>query len=267
MLRPSSIESAAEVANPTGSAGVVVPGLVQEQEQEPQEAGAQECCQKIRSLAASCKQLKKKGKACPTSDIAASACETGKLRISKRLRRTRAGHAPSARTSATAASACEPRKLMLYWSWVITDFFVVFRGDGFWFVGRKKKGLQPTGALAHTAKASGCGSVHELLGKGSEVVAELQKSSQKARSASLKVRDAQKAQFFSDADLTFLLLFCNSATTSLPFLSNSYTNPHPEAFAVWASALMGCKPFFFLPTNQNPSPLTTTKKSVITHDQ
>ncbi|KAL5197644.1 hypothetical protein ABZP36_001156 [Zizania latifolia] len=74
-----------------------------------------QCCQKIRSLTASCKQLKKKGKQWPTSDIAASACATGTVRMSKRLRRTRAGHAPSARTSATAASACEPRKLMLYW--------------------------------------------------------------------------------------------------------------------------------------------------------
>ncbi|KAG8099960.1 hypothetical protein GUJ93_ZPchr0013g36461 [Zizania palustris] len=47
------------------------------------------------------------------------------------------------------------------------------KGNGFRFDGRKKKGLQPMRGLAHTAKASGCGSVHELQGKGSEVVADL----------------------------------------------------------------------------------------------
>ncbi|KAL5196621.1 hypothetical protein ABZP36_000133 [Zizania latifolia] len=48
--QPPSMEAATEVANSTGCAGVVVPGL---------------CYQKIRSSAASYKQLKKKGKPCP----------------------------------------------------------------------------------------------------------------------------------------------------------------------------------------------------------
>ncbi|XP_040380536.1 uncharacterized protein LOC102712995 isoform X1 [Oryza brachyantha] len=51
----------------------------------------------------------------------------------------------------------------------------------------KKKGLEPTGILAHAAKASGCDSVHDLLSKGKDAVAAAQKSAQqKVRSAPLK---------------------------------------------------------------------------------
>ncbi|WVZ76187.1 hypothetical protein U9M48_024179 [Paspalum notatum var. saurae] len=39
---------------------------------------------------------------------------------------------------------------------------------------RKKKGEMPTGIMAHIAKASGCTSVHDLLEKGSDVVAAAQ---------------------------------------------------------------------------------------------
>jgi hypothetical protein len=40
--------------------------------------------------------------------------------------------------------------------------------------GRKKKGETPTGILAHAAKASGHSSVHDLLAKGSDMVAAAQ---------------------------------------------------------------------------------------------
>ncbi|KAL5196845.1 hypothetical protein ABZP36_000357 [Zizania latifolia] len=213
------MEAAAEVANPTGCASVVVPGLVQEKEQEPQEAEAQEvrrwtlvhpadlasaatpairkrstylptsisptwpvsckssllfpvvgsenssfgfsllsssqCCQKIRSSAASCKQLKKKGKPCP-------------IRYCCKCLRNRYGENVE-EVAKDKSWACPKCKDICNCSLCM-----------------KKKGLQPMGALAHTAKASGGGSVHELLGKGSEVVAELQKSSKKVRSSSLK---------------------------------------------------------------------------------
>ncbi|OEL35470.1 Cell division cycle-associated 7-like protein [Dichanthelium oligosanthes] len=49
---------------------------------------------------------------------------------------------------------------------------------------RKKKGEMPTGIMAHIAKASGCTSVHDLLEKGSEVVA--------AAQAILKVNGSDK---------------------------------------------------------------------------
>ncbi|RLN08451.1 uncharacterized protein C2845_PM11G16960 [Panicum miliaceum] len=39
---------------------------------------------------------------------------------------------------------------------------------------RKKKGEMPTGIMAHIAKASGCASVHDLLEKGSDMVAATQ---------------------------------------------------------------------------------------------
>ncbi|KAF0928245.1 hypothetical protein E2562_038891 [Oryza meyeriana var. granulata] len=57
---------------------------------------------------------------------------------------------------------------------------------------RKKKGMAPTGILAHAAKASGCASVHDLLSKGSEAVAAAQKSTQKVRSAPPK-KDPKRA--------------------------------------------------------------------------
>uniref|UniRef100_A0A0E0L0P9 DDT domain-containing protein n=1 Tax=Oryza punctata TaxID=4537 RepID=A0A0E0L0P9_ORYPU len=50
----------------------------------------------------------------------------------------------------------------------------------------KKKGLPPTGILAHAAKASGCASVHHLLKKGKEAVAAAQRSAQKVRSTPVK---------------------------------------------------------------------------------
>ncbi|RCV06225.1 hypothetical protein SEVIR_1G145200v4 [Setaria viridis] len=49
---------------------------------------------------------------------------------------------------------------------------------------RKKKGEMPTGIMAHIAKASGCTSVHDLLEKGSDVVA--------AAQAILKVNGSDK---------------------------------------------------------------------------
>jgi hypothetical protein len=57
--------------------------------------------------------------------------------------------------------------------------------------GRKKKGLPPTGILAHAAKASGCASVHHLLKKGKEAVAAAQRSTQKVRSTPVKVCGVQ----------------------------------------------------------------------------
>lgn len=41
-------------------------------------------------------------------------------------------------------------------------------------MGRKKNGEMPTGILAHAAKASGHSSVHDLLIKGSDMVAAAQ---------------------------------------------------------------------------------------------
>ncbi|KAG8099954.1 hypothetical protein GUJ93_ZPchr0013g36316 [Zizania palustris] len=165
------MEAALEIANLTGSAGVVVPGLEQPQEAVAQEAAAAEpgasggarvggttchqCRQKLRGLAASCKQLKKKGKLCP-------------IQYCCKCLRNRYGE--------------DVEEVAKDESWVCPKCKSICNCS----LCMKKKGLQPTGALAHTAKASGCGSVHELLGKGSEVVAELQKNSQKARSVSLK---------------------------------------------------------------------------------
>jgi hypothetical protein len=53
---------------------------------------------------------------------------------------------------------------------------------------RKKKGEMPTGIMAHIAKASGCTSVHDLLEKGSHVVA--------AAQAILKVNGSDKVLLF-----------------------------------------------------------------------
>ena len=53
---------------------------------------------------------------------------------------------------------------------------------------RKKKGEMPTGIMAHIAKASGCTSVHDLLEKGSDVVA--------AAQAILKVNGSDKVLLF-----------------------------------------------------------------------
>ncbi|KAL5197232.1 hypothetical protein ABZP36_000744 [Zizania latifolia] len=181
------MEAALEVANPTGSAGVVVPGL--EQVQQPQKAVAQEaaaaepgasggarvggstchqCRQKLRGLAASCKQLNKKGKPCPIKYC----CKCLRNRYGEDVEEV-------AKDESWACPKCKD----------ICNCSLCM----------KKKGLQPTGALAHTAKASGCGSVHELLGKGSEVVAELQKSSQKTRSASLKNNPKRALEPAADA--------------------------------------------------------------------
>lgn len=58
---------------------------------------------------------------------------------------------------------------------------------------RKKKGEMPTGIMAHIAKASGCASVHDLLEKGSDVVA--------AAQAILKVNAGEKVILFCFANL------------------------------------------------------------------
>uniref|UniRef100_A0A0D9WEV8 DDT domain-containing protein n=1 Tax=Leersia perrieri TaxID=77586 RepID=A0A0D9WEV8_9ORYZ len=63
----------------------------------------------------------------------------------------------------------------------------------------KKKGLQPTGILAHAAKASGCASVHHLLKMGDDAVAAAQ-STQKARSAPAKKKQKKELVLGAAAD-------------------------------------------------------------------
>ncbi|XP_052156241.1 uncharacterized protein LOC127774013 isoform X2 [Oryza glaberrima] len=64
----------------------------------------------------------------------------------------------------------------------------------------KKKGLPPTGILAHAAKASGCASVHHLLKKGKEAVAAAQRSAQKVRSTPVKKSPKRAIQPDAAAD-------------------------------------------------------------------
>ncbi|KAG0532889.1 hypothetical protein BDA96_04G144400 [Sorghum bicolor] len=101
-----------------------------------------QCRQKTTDFAAACKQVKKKGP-CP-------------IKYCRKCLLNRYGE------SAEEAASKE--------DWICPKC----RGICNCSFCRKKKGEMPTGIMAHIAKASGCTSVHDLLEKGSDVVAAAQ---------------------------------------------------------------------------------------------
>ncbi|CAN6272533.1 unnamed protein product [Urochloa humidicola] len=111
-----------------------------------------QCRQKTTDFAAACKQVKKKGP-CP-------------IKYCRKCLLNRYGE--------NAEDAAEKE------DWICPKC----RGICNCSFCRKKKGEMPTGIMAHIAKASGCTSVHDLLEKGSDVVA--------AAQAILKVNGSDK---------------------------------------------------------------------------
>ncbi|CAN6231505.1 unnamed protein product [Urochloa humidicola] len=111
-----------------------------------------QCRQKTTDFAAACKQVKKKG-LCP-------------IKYCRKCLLNRYGE--------NAEEAAEKE------DWICPKC----RGICNCSFCRKKKGEMPTGIMAHIAKASGCTSVHDLLEKGSDVVA--------AAQAILKVNGSDK---------------------------------------------------------------------------
>ncbi|KAL5230726.1 hypothetical protein ABZP36_029502 [Zizania latifolia] len=153
------------------AAAVVVPELDQQTQEAVVVQGARvagntchQCRQKIRGLAASCKLLKKKknGNLCP-------------IKYCSRCLRNRYGENVEEVTKDETWS-CPKCKGICNCSLCM-----------------KKKGQSPTGILAHTAKASGCKSVHELLNNGYKGVPALLESSEKVKSAPLKKKDLKRA--------------------------------------------------------------------------
>ena len=80
---------------------------------------------------------------------------------------------------------------------------------------RKKKGEMPTGIMAHIAKASGCTSVHDLLEKGSDMVA--------ATQAILKMNGSDKVLLFYSV---FSVVPYNPAFWLICFADTTVTNKH-----------------------------------------
>ncbi|CAM0145594.1 unnamed protein product [Urochloa decumbens] len=113
-----------------------------------------QCRQKTTDFAAACKQVKKKGP-CP-------------IKYCRKCLLNRYGE--------NAEEAAEKE------DWICPKC----RGICNCSFCRKKKGEMPTGIMAHIAKASGCTSVHDLLERGSDVVA--------AAQAILKVNGSDKRQ-------------------------------------------------------------------------
>ncbi|KAG8085089.1 hypothetical protein GUJ93_ZPchr0010g9502 [Zizania palustris] len=160
------------------AAAVVVPELDQQAQEAVVVQGVRvagntchQCRQKIRGLAASCKMLKKKknGSLCP-------------IKYCSRCLHNRYGENVEEVTNDETWS-CPKCKGICNCSFCM-----------------KKKGQSPTGILAHTAKASGCKSVHELLNNGYKGLPALMESSQKKKDLKRALEPAAAGELLAEGD-------------------------------------------------------------------